>query len=45
MFGDSLRATEDRERLKGIVATSSVVLRRTPRLRSEMRIDDVMIIP
>ena len=27
-FGDSLRAAEDREGWKGIVATSSVVLRR-----------------
>ena len=32
-FGDSLRATEDREGWKGIVATSSVVPRRPPRLR------------
>ena len=32
-FGESLRATEDRECWKGIVATSSVVPRRTPRLR------------
>ena len=32
-FGDSLRAAEDREGLKGIVATSSVVPRRPPRLR------------
>ena len=32
-FGDSLRAAEDRERWKGIVATSSVVPRRPPRLR------------
>ena len=31
-FGDSLRAAEDRERWKGIIATSSVVL------RDEMRI-------
>ena len=38
-FGDSLRAAEDRERWKGIVATSSVVPRRPPRLRDwdEMR--------
>ena len=33
VFGDSLRAAEDREALKGIVATSSVVPRRPPRLR------------
>ena len=32
-FGDSLRAAEDREGYKGIVATSSVVPRRPPRLR------------
>ena len=32
-FGDSLRAAEDREVWKGIVATSSVVPRRPPRLR------------
>ena len=32
-FGDSLRAAEDREGLKGIVAMSSVVPRRPPRLR------------
>ena len=32
-FGDSLRAAEDREGWKGIVATSSVVSRRPPRLR------------
>ena len=32
-FGDPLRATEDREGWKGIVATSSVVPRRPPRLR------------
>ena len=32
-FGDSLRAAEDRERWKGIVATSSVMPRRPPRLR------------
>ena len=38
-FGDSLRAAEDREGWKGIVATSSVVPRRPPRLRDwdEMR--------
>ena len=30
-FGDSLRAAEDREGWKGIVATSSVVPRRLPR--------------
>ena len=38
-FGDSLREAEDREELKGIVATSSVVPRRPPRLRDwdEMR--------
>ena len=32
-FGDSLRAAEDREGWNGIVATSSVVPRRPPRLR------------
>ena len=32
-FGDSLRAAEDREGWKGIVATPSVVPRRHPRLR------------
>ena len=32
-FEDSLRAAEDREGWKGIVATSSVVPRRSPRLR------------
>ena len=32
-FGDSLRAAEDREGWKGIVATSSVVPRRPQRLR------------
>ena len=32
-FGDSLRAKEDREGWKGIVATSSVQSRRPPRLR------------
>ena len=31
-FGDSLRAAEDREGWKGIVATSSLVARRPPRL-------------
>ena len=37
-FGDSLRAAEDREGWKGIVATSSVVPWRPPRLRDwEMR--------
>ena len=38
-FGDSLRAAEDREGWKGIVATSSVVPRRPLRLRDwdEMR--------
>ena len=38
-FGDSLRAAEDREGWKGIVATSSMVPRRFPRLRDwdEMR--------
>ena len=38
-FGDSLRAAEDREGWKGIVAMSSVVPRRPPRLRDchEMR--------
>ena len=40
-FGDSLRAAEDREEWKGIVATSPVVPRRPPRLRDwdEMRYD------
>ena len=32
-FGDSLRAAKDREGWKGIVALSSVVLRRSSRLR------------
>ena len=32
-FGDSLRAAEDREGWKGIVAISSVVPRQSPRLR------------
>ena len=32
-FGDSLRAAEDREEWKGIIAASSVVPRRPPRLR------------
>ena len=32
-FGDSLRAAEDRKGWKGIVAMSSVVPRRPPRLR------------
>ena len=32
-FGDSLRAAEDREGWQGIVATSSMVPRRPPRLR------------
>ena len=32
-FGDSLRAAEDREGWKGIVATSSVEPRRPPRLK------------
>ena len=32
-FGDFLRAAEDRQRRKGIVATSFVVPRRPPRLR------------
>ena len=38
-FGESMRAVEDREGWKGIVATSSVVPRRPPRLRDcdEMR--------
>ena len=42
-FGDSLRAAEDREGWKGIIATSSVVPRRPPRLRDwdEMRWDCV----
>ena len=41
-FGDSLRAAEDREGWKGIVATSSVVPRRPPKLRDwdEMWWDD-----
>ena len=33
-FGDSLRAAEDREGWEGIVATTSVVPRRPPRLRN-----------
>ena len=33
-FGNSLRAAVDREGWKGIVATSSVVPRRLPRLRN-----------
>ena len=32
-FGDSVRAAEDRKGWKGIVATSSVLPRRPPRLR------------
>ena len=32
-FGDSLRAAEDREGWKGIVATSTIVPQRPPRLR------------
>ena len=38
-LGDSLRAAEDREGWRGIIATSSVVLRQPPRLRDwdEMR--------
>ena len=36
-FGDSLRAAEDREGWKGIFVTSSVVPRRPPRLRTEMK--------
>ena len=32
-FGDSLRAAKDREGWKGIVATSSVVPRRSTRLK------------
>ena len=32
-LGDTLRAAEDREGWKGIVATSSVVPRRPPRLK------------
>ena len=32
-FGDPLRAAEDREGWKGIVATSSVMARGPPRLR------------
>ena len=41
-FGDSLRAAEDREGWKGIVATSSVVPRRHLRLRTDMR-DDMSV--
>ena len=44
-FGDSLRAAEDREGWKGIVATSSVVPQQPPRLRDwadEMRWWDEM---
>ena len=42
-FGDSLRAAEDREWLKGIAATASVVPRRPPRLRDwdEMKWDEM----
>ena len=42
-FGDSLRAAEDREGWKGIVATSSMAPRRPPRLRDwdEMRWDEM----
>ena len=42
-FWDSLRAAEDRKGWKGIVATSSVVPRRPPRLRDwgEMRWDEI----
>ena len=36
-FGESLRAAEDREGWKGIIATSSVVPRRPPRLRWDER--------
>ena len=36
-FGDSLSAAEDRKKWKCIVATSSVVPRRPPRLRTEIR--------
>ena len=45
-FGDSLRAAEDREWWEGIVATSSVVPRRPPRLRDwdEMR-DTTVLLP
>ena len=32
-FGDSVRAAEDRKGWKGIVATSSVLPRRPPRLK------------
>ena len=39
-LGDSLRAAEDREGWKDIVATSSVVPWRPPRLRDEMRWDE-----
>ena len=44
-FGDSLRAAEDREGWKGIVATSSMVPRRPPRLRDwdEMRDESIII--
>ena len=43
-FGDFLRAAEDREGWKGIVATSSVVPRRPPRLRDcVMRWDDLLV--
>ena len=41
-FGDSLRAVEGREGWKGIVATSSVVPRRPPRSRAEMRLDELL---
>ena len=44
-FGDSLRAAEDREGWEGIIATSSVVPRRPPRLRDwdEMRREAIRI--
>ena len=46
-FGDSLSAAEDREGWKSIVATSSVVPRRPPRLTDwdEMRWDEVLCLP
>ena len=43
-FGDSLRAAEDREGWKGIVATSTVVPRRPQRLKTEMRCDEMSLI-
>ena len=43
-FGDSLRAAEDREGWKGIVATSSLVPRRPPRLRGRDEMSDTTVL-